>query len=148
MKQENREQNKSEIWNPICSSVVGQGAKWCHMYGHALSPCANYLNTTVCMLVHIHTHLHWLQMQYILLLLSKTLITLHSFISHKYSKGRAVIRTYIYPTWLGENTVQCWPQGWASPTRLRCQGWNQDTSGHTWAVSQLRGWILGRMVGM
>lgn len=102
-----------------------------HVRTRTLPMCASYLNTTVCMLVHIHTHLYWLQMQYILLLLSKTLITLHSLISHKYSEGRAVIRAYIYPTWLGENPVQCWPQGWASPTRLRCHGWNQDTSGHT-----------------
>lgn len=94
-----------------------------HVRTHTHTPklcAANYLNTTVCILVHIHTHLHWLQMQYILLLLSKTLITLHSLISHKYSESRAVIRAYIYPTWLGENSVQCWPQGWASLTQRRC----------------------------
>lgn len=89
-----------------------------HEQTRTLPKCASYPNTTVCMPVHIHTHLHWLQMQYILFLLSKTLITLHSLISHKYSEGRAVIRAYIYPTWLGEKPVQCCPQGWASPTRL------------------------------
>lgn len=69
---------------------------------------------------------HWLQMQYILLLLAKTLITQHSLTSHKYSEGRAVIMAYIYPTWLEENTAQSGPQGWASPTRLCCHELNQD----------------------
>ena len=89
-----------------------------HEQTRTLPKCASYPNTTVCIPVHIHTHLRWLQMQYILLLLSKTLITLHSLISHKYSEGRAVIRAYIYPTWLEEKPVQRCPQGWASPTRL------------------------------
>lgn len=98
-----------------------------------------YLKAQPCVCLCTHTHTCTDYRCSILLLLSKTLITLQSLISHKYSEGRAVIRVYIYPTWRGENPVQCCPQGWASPTQLCCHGWNQDNSGHTWAAFQLKG---------
>lgn len=66
-------------------------------------------------------------MQYILLLLSKTLITLHSLISHKYSESRAVIRAYIYPTWLGRTQLSVGHRDEPASLNNTALRGNQDT---------------------
>lgn len=99
--------------NSMTSVTVREDDTWTH----TLPEFPKYNRLYAC--VHIqNTHLHWLQMQYIVLLVSKTLITLCMLISHKYSEGKAIIKAYIYPTWLKESSIQCSPQGWASPTQL------------------------------